>query len=167
MTQETVDKMLGEYMETMARIKHLETKEMALRKLAANEADVTAGDLISITQSWSTDPHGTPVTYQTENAAIALADMEPQRRSEAILAEAEKVRKVIESLYITCRYVEAWLSVLNPKEKIVVTCKAVQHLFWRETGVYMEREFGVTYSAVGLKRIYHHAMEKIYRLAEQ
>lgn len=165
MNTETVDRMLGEYLSNQALVKHLENTASILRKEAANAADVQAEDLIHLTQSWSTDPHGNNVSQPTENAAVKLADGDAERRSKAILAEVERIEKRIETIRDDMRYVEAWLSALNTKEKIVVDCKAIQKLFWRETAVYIEKTFGVAYSAVGLKRIYHRAMEKIYALA--
>lgn len=165
MTVEDVDRMLSEYLTNSATILHLEVRAKELRAAATAAADTTAGDLINIAQSWSTDPHGTGVSQPTERAAIMLADGDPGKRSRAMLAEAEKTERRISELKRQCEYVEAWLRALNDKEKTVVHCKAIQHLFWRETGTYMERQFGVAYSVTGLKKIYHYAMDKVYKIA--
>lgn len=167
MTPEAVDALMNDFQSNRALVMYLEQREIQLRKEAESIADTQADDLISISQNWSTDPHGTSISCQTENAAIALADSDPIRRSQAILKEANAIQKRIEGLYRDIRYVEAWLTALNPKERIVVENKVIHHLYWREVAVYVEKEFGLTYTAVGLKKIHRRAMEKIYNLAAQ
>ncbi len=63
-------------------------------------------------------------------------------------------------------YVDAWLCGLNTREAWVIRHNVIDNLPWRETVRLYQQEFGVYYSKDSLKRIKEHALEKIYRMAE-
>lgn len=166
MQPEMVDQCLQNYKEFSARCSFLEQEIHELKLLAERLQSSAVSDAVKITQVISDMPHGTDISDPTGRLAIRFADgYVPD-----YVREIEKDIRALENEYRIKHpptvFVEAWLKVLNKRERFVIENKTIGGMFWRELITEYAKEFGEEYSRQGLKKIRDKAMEKIYNVAK-
>lgn len=167
MTPDRVDYMLAHYKEFKARCAYLEPaiksfeKELCQMKASALEEAVSIGGM-----DMDGMPHGTDVHSKVEEWAIRFADgYTPDHIVEAT-AKLSQMKEEYDQKIMTVVFVDAWLEVLSARESYIIRNKTIGNAFWRDLINGFSKEFGETYTRIGLKKIEQAALEKIYRVAQ-
>lgn len=106
-------------------------------------------------------PHGNEVSRTTENAAVRLADGVPGRELREMQAEYLELCAKLRDTERETRCVEAWLQMMNDKQRFVVEAHLIQGVSWREMTVGYHRRFGEFVSKDTLKRLQRRALDQI------
>lgn len=167
MQPEEVDVLLAGYLEDKGRYLHLTKTVLGLTHRFERIRDYAINVMASPGgQNLSGMPHASGVGKPTERIAVDFADEEypdyvrPYKEAldRAVVQQAAMKNRI--------EYVEAWLCGLTTREAWIIRHNVIDNLPWRETVRLYQQEFGVYYSKDSLKRIKEHALEKIYRMAE-
>lgn len=168
MNKETVDKLMGSYLEDKARCTYLDTMIVMEQYYADKMRSHIVEDMVSVGgQDMDGMPHSTDVHSQVERLAISIADgYVPD-----YIKEAEKnlsdMRQEYNQKLIGVLLVEGWLKALaeDGKERFVIWNKMIEGKSWNELIFAYNRKYGTEYSKNGLALIRDKGMEKIYRVA--
>lgn len=166
-TKSAVDDILKTYLDDKARALHLALEiHDAESEISAFLARLPAYEAGPRAQVITGMPHGTGVGNPTEQVALKLASgWEPQ---ELKVMRAKLADKLTEYNALTTRlsYVEAWLLVLNDRERWVVLHQYMQQDYWRDILEDYQKAFGAFASKDTLKRLRAKAFKKIYAVAQ-
>ena len=166
MRPETVDQCLANYKEYTARCTFLEHEIHELRFLVEQLRSTAIEDAVTITQVMNGMPHGTGISDPTGRLGSKFADGYVPAYIDDIEKEIKEREQEYRFKYPTIVFVDAWLKVLNRRERFVVEHKTIGGMFWRELVVEYKNEFGEEYSRQGLKKIRDRAIVKIHKVAE-
>lgn len=166
MQPDQVDECLTHYKEYSARCAFLECEIRELKSLAERLRSTAIEDAVTITQVLTDMPHGTCLSCPTERIAVKFADGYTPDYIREIEHEIRKRENEYRSKFPTVVFVEAWLKVLNRRERFIVENKTIGGMFWRELAIEYKKEFGEEYSRQGLKKIRDRAIAKIHKVAE-
>lgn len=166
MQKDSVDAMLSNYREHLARCEYLECEIPELERLAACMRETMVEDTVSCTQAISDMPRGTTISDPTGRLALMFASGGVTEHVRQIEKEIADKKAELAQKRVTVIFVGAWLKALNEKERFVVEKQVIDKLFWRDVVRSYDRVFGEAYSKHGLKSIRDNALQKIYRIAE-
>lgn len=166
MQKESVDTMLSNYREHLARCEYLECEITELECLVKHLRNTMIEDTVSCTQVISDMPRSTAISDPTGRLAMMFASGGVTEHVQQIEDEITEKKLELAQKRVTVIFVEAWLKVLNEKERFVVEKQVIDKLFWRDIVRLYDRVFGDAYSKHGLKSIRDNALHKIYRVAE-
>lgn len=166
MHRESVDLMLANYRETLARCGFLEKQIPVLEQKAASMRKTMVEDSIYVAQSLSGMPHGTNISDPTARVAVKFASGEVTDEVRQIEEEIVQKRCELVQKQTSVAFVEAWLESLNAKERLIIERQVIDKLYWREVVRHYEVSFGEIYSKHALKDMRDKAMQKIYRIAQ-
>lgn len=166
MQKESVDAMLSNYREHLARCEYLECEIPELERLVLSLRETMIEDTVACTQVISGMPHGTSISDPTGRLAVMFADGGVTESVRLLECEIAEKKRELAQKRVTVIFVGAWLKVLNEKERFVVEKQVIDKLFWRDVVRSYDRAFGDVYSKHGLKSIRDGALQKIYRIAE-
>ncbi len=166
MQPEMVDQCLANYREYSARCSFLEHEIHELRSLADRLRSTAVEDAVTINQVMNGMPHGTDLSDPTGRIAIRFADGYVPDYIVEIENEIRQKEGELRYKTATIVFVEAWLKVLNKRERFVIENKTIGGMFWRDLISAYKSEFGEEYSKQGLKKVRDRAVAKIYKVAE-
>lgn len=165
MEVERVNEMLANYREYSARCAFLKNEIEDLQSMLAALQQTVVEDTVSTTSVVTGMPRGTVTSDPTGRLAIMLASGYTPPHIQQIEEEIAALRAELNTKSATIRYVDSWLLALNEKQGFILRRKAVDSLQWREIIYLYNKEFGVEYSRNGVKKIYHAALNKVYKVA--
>ena len=166
MQPDKVDECLAHYREYSARCDFLQHEVHELKSLVERLRSTAVEDAVTITQVLTNMPHGTDLSCPTESLAIKFADGYVPGYIRGVEEEIRRRENEYRMKFPTIVFVDAWLKVLNRRERFVIENKTIGGMFWRELVIEYKREFGEEYSRQGLKKIRDRAVEKIHKVAE-
>ena len=166
MQKESVDAMLSNYREHLARCEYLECEIPVLERLAEGMRKTMIEDAVSCTQVISDMPRGTSISDPTGRLAMIFASGGVTDHVRQIEKEIAEKRRELMHKRVTVIFVGAWLKALNEKERFVIEKQVIDKFFWRDVVRMYDRTFGEAYSKNGLKSIRDNALQRIYRIAE-
>lgn len=166
MRPESVDQCLANYREYTARCTFLEHEIHELQALVERLKRTTVEDAVSITQVMNGMPRGTDISDPTGRIGTKFADGYVPDYIREIEEEIRQRESEYRFKLPAIVFVDAWLKVLNKRERFVIENKTIGGMFWRELAVAYKEEFGEEYSRQGLKKIRDRAIVKIYKVAE-
>lgn len=106
-------------------------------------------------------PHGNQVSRTTENAAVRLADGVPTHDMRELQTKYLELNARLREADRAVRQVEAWLQMMNDKQRFVVEAHLIQGASWRELSAGYHQRFGEYVSRDTLKRIQRRAVDQI------
>ncbi len=129
MTEDDVRQRLTTYRVERAALDGLTVSRMSLQRelsiMQKDRLETLAGPRAQVVSDM---PHGTTVGNPTEQAALAMIEDAPgEMLLKAQIAEADMQ---ITELTERCAIVEAWMRMLNDREKYVVENRVVKRLPW-------------------------------------
>ena len=167
MLPEQVDECFKKYKEYAARCEFLQHEIHEMKLLSETMRQNAIADAVSISSPNLTGmPHGHSVSNPTENVAIKFADGYVPEHIVQIEQEIREKESEYRTKISTVVYVDAWMKVLNARERLAVEGKMINGMFWRDLIIAYKNEFNETYSKFGLRKVIDRGMEKIYRVAK-
>ena len=166
MQRESVDNILTNYREHLARCAYLEKEIPAMERMAASMRKTMIEDSVRVTQTLSDMPHGTDISDPTGRLAMMFASGGVTEHVRQIEEEIAEKKRELAQKQTTLFFVEAWLKSLNEKERLVVEKQVLDKLYWRDVAWHYENVFGEVYSKHALKDMRDKALRKIYRIAQ-
>lgn len=166
MTREQVVDYLNGYAAYKARADFLAIRAEELGGIIREVKAHAAYYATSTTPAYTGMPGGGPVESKVERIAITLAEGRLPGDLRELETEAEEVRVERQMCERRCRCVDAWLNVLNPRERLVITEHCLNGRVWRETAEMFNRAFNEGYSKSGLKAVMERGVDKICEVAK-
>ncbi len=158
--------MMERYPEYSARCAYLEGQIRENKRMLMEAQSELIEDMISITPRLTGMPGAQQGTSDpTGRVGVLVAEGHKTKIMIDLEMEMEKLQAEHDVKYLTVIFVEAWLKVLDEKERFVVEKKVLGGLSWKQLIYTFRQTFGDLYTQQGLRRIRDSAMEKIYRIA--
>lgn len=166
MTKIKVEQMITNYREHNARCEHLKNCIVELEQVIKRMSESLVEDGLVLSANLSGMPHG---QQGMSDPTGALGDRVADGYKSEHIKQAEKEIKTLRDEYdqkhITVLFVNAWIKVLNTKEKFVIEQKYFEGMSWRQLSYSFYREFNDMYTSEGLRRLKNTAMSKIFNIA--
>lgn len=166
MTKIKVEQMITDYREHNARCEHLKNCIAELERVIKRMSESIVEDGLVLSANLSGMPHG---QQGASDPTGALGDRVADGFKSEHIKQAEKEMGILKSEYdqkrITVLFVNAWIKVLNAKERFVIEEKYFEGMSWRQLSYSFYRQFGDMYTSEGLRRLKNTAMDKIYNIA--
>ena len=157
-----IDELLAAHKKNAARAGYLRAQiaqlEMAIREIESSAADISARALNGM-------PHGSGISDPTARKAIGLASGIQDGDIGFFQRAIADYRRQLGVIEIEMEFVQAWLTVLNAREKWVVENQLIAQLTWREVIEGYNAYFGDDANKDRLKKVKARAREKIYEIA--
>lgn len=162
---ESVDEMLSKYRLCKGKAAHLDIEIMILvKRISDLKRNADVDEAISCVK-YDGMPHGSGVSDTTGRVAVKFADgYKPQyiMENEADLLNLVHEKEAAQACIM---FVEAWLAALDDRERYIIEKKDCDGMTWQNIADGFGKQFGLTYSREGVKRIHLKAKRKIYLMA--
>lgn len=162
----TVDKMIGNYREYIARCAYLEHDIKEAERLLVDLRNSIVEDSVNITVNFSDMPHGQGISDPTGRLGLMLASGYETDYVKQLEQDINARKMELREKIPTVSFVTAWIRALDNKERLIIQEKVIGGLSWRQMVFSFQKCFGDIYSQQGLKRIKGTAMQKIYTIAK-
>ena len=167
MTRERVDEMLKAYRFELGRCGHLAAEiQIKQRQLDAERRDFVETLAAPKPQQITDMPRGTTMSNPTERIGGMLADGYRSPEYRAIEGQIAEMEAELNQRSDVVMHVQAWLSGLPQREKLIIECQVIDGVYWRDVAKRYRQTFEEDVSKDTLKRLRDRAMDMIYKMAE-